>query len=757
MEIPSQLCDTCQHVKLQDYLSDSTYPGTVELGSFQEIVKKDHCPLCRLIIQVLSAHSAEHWQAGIYPVEVCYLGRQNEQSDTPELEVWFNSTSETLPEGMWGHSTTLARILPLGRARIVGDKVDITRIQGWMKSCASLHGLECNPPVLYNREKPSSDLLLIDVEKMRLVACDWGSRYLALSYVWGSPNGLKTIKANIRDLHDDGALRKLKDKIPEAIRDAIDLTRAIGETYLWVDALCIVQDDPHSKSLYIPRMNHIYGNAQMTLVALNAKSASSPLPGVSRSRVPVQVHMEINDLHLISELPQLFEVAQQAKWTSRAWTFQEAILSKCCLYFTEQQVFWQCRKAYLSEDCDHYYNAPNAVSGKMANAYMRDTGNDPRMQFFVLESLVKQYSQRDLTYAADSLLAFTGILSALTDRFGWGFASALPEPLFDLALLWRPMYGINRRPRSPYHGEKVEPSLCTSPTWCWTAWHGDLFWDPWRLDSFVGHDVTVMTEVASFWMNDTGELRRVRRGQELDCNIEAPIRGATKQAPVTSVLIFEAKSINAEAYDISQPRMDECALWENEMDGGGLSNYFRNQVSHSLWIFDAAGHHCGTFPSYRPNEFPLYDDNGGSHHEMILLSRSVQDEVSDLDVRDFQNHLPMEYPSAREYYEEIFDSRYYILPPVDEIDSRSRADTEARMMRCFGHILNLVAQSFLYGEDAASFELQSEAYGLLQQVEEDLEHWRAKGPVGKLHNIVKFIRASPQRTKALPFSSQVTG
>ena len=80
--------------------------------------------------------------------------------------------------------------------------------------------------------------------------------------------------------------------------------------------------------------------------------------------------------------------------------------------------------------------------------------------------------------------------------------------------------------------------------------------------------------------------------------------------------------------------------------------------------------------------------------------------------------------------------------------SMTRADTEVRRMRCFGHILNLVAQSFLYGEDAASFELQSDAYGMLQRVEEDLEHWRAKGPVGKLHNIVKFIRASPQRTEA---------
>ncbi|PNP51735.1 hypothetical protein FNYG_15879 [Fusarium nygamai] len=80
--------------------------------------------------------------------------------------------------------------------------------------------------------------------------------------------------------------------------------------------------------------------------------------------------------------------------------------------------------------------------------------------------------------------------------------------------------------------------------------------------------------------------------------------------------------------------------------------------------------------------------------------------------------------------------------------SVTRADTEARRMRCSGHILNLVAQAFIYGDDAASFELQSEAYDMLERVEEDLEHWRAKSPVGKLHNIVKFIRASPQRTEA---------
>jgi hypothetical protein len=76
------------------------------------------------------------------------------------------------------------------------------------------------------------------------------------------------------------------------------------------------------------------------------------------------------------------------------------------------------------------------------------------------------------------------------------------------------------------------------------------------------------------------------------------------------------------------------------------------------------------------------------------------------------------------------------------------ADTEARKMRCFGHILSLVAQSFLFGEDAASFELQSGAYGMLEQAKLNLEHWQKKDPVGKFRNIAKFIRASPQRTEA---------
>lgn len=66
-------------------------------------------------------------------------------------------------------------------------------------------------------------------------------------------------------------------------------------------------------------------------------------------------------------------------------------------------------------------------------------------------------------------------------------------------------------------------------------------------------------------------------------------------------------------------------------------------------------------------------------------------------------------------------------------------------MRCYRHILNLVACAFLYGEDFKAFEAKSQVFNLLGHHKEDLRHWRKKGPVGKFHNIVKFIRLSPQR------------
>jgi hypothetical protein len=85
----------------------------------------------------------------------------------------------------------------------------------------------------------------------------------------------------------------------------------------------------------------------------------------------------------------------------------------------------------------------------------------------------------------------------------------------------------------------------------------------------------------------------------------------------------------------------------------------------------------------------------------------------------------------------------------------SEADIKHRRLRCFGHILNLVAKAFLYGNEPDIFEAdipeqqyQEQEQQGQEQEQQSLDYWRKRGPVGKLHNTVKFIRSSPQRIEA---------
>ncbi|RKK44601.1 hypothetical protein BFJ69_g18311, partial [Fusarium oxysporum] len=88
---------------------------------------------------------------------------------------------------------------------------------------------------------------------------------------------------------------------------------------------------------------------------------------------------------------------------------------------------------------------------------------------------------------------------------------------------------------------------------------------------------------------------------------------------------------------------------------------------------------------------------------------------------------------------------YYMYQRLDP--SMRPVDIKARRMRCYGRTLNLVARAFLFGKDAELFELEPDINGMRGLVEQDLDHWRRKGPIGKLRNIVKFIRSSPQRSE----------
>ena len=147
--------------------------------------------------------------------------------------------------------------------------------------------------------------------------------YITLSYVWGLATlsrGMPTAKtSNILSLGEPGSLSS--QGLPRTILDAMEVCRRIGRRYLWVDALCIIQDNADDVREQISLMCDIYSGSFLTIIAAWGDDADAGLPGVSdeTAREPQQV-ARIDDLEVVEVLPLLGDVRKQSTWMKRAWT-----------------------------------------------------------------------------------------------------------------------------------------------------------------------------------------------------------------------------------------------------------------------------------------------------------------------------------------------------------------------------------------------------------------------------------------------------
>lgn len=146
------------------------------------------------------------------------------------------------------------------------------------------------------------------------------------------------------------------DKLVKTHKDAITIAQILGFSHLWVDALCIAQDDDTEKAVEIGRMASIYANAYMTIAATGSSNSDR---GVSRSRAKTLVinMTESDDSHsrlfarttishenfgynLEGEMAQSISSAQPL--FKRGWAFQERLLSPRILHFSEMELVWEC-------------------------------------------------------------------------------------------------------------------------------------------------------------------------------------------------------------------------------------------------------------------------------------------------------------------------------------------------------------------------------------------------------------------------------
>jgi hypothetical protein len=155
--------------------------------------------------------------------------------------------------------------------------IDTELVKSWLSDCHNGHPLCESKSIIHHLELfLPANALLVDVHDNCIVFDHpLYPVYAALSYKWG---GTKQFLTTIDQLNSLSTPGDLDDRpLPRTVRDAITLTRDIGMQYIWIDALCIVQDDFEHMKSQILKMHRIYGEAAVTIIAASSEDADGGL------------------------------------------------------------------------------------------------------------------------------------------------------------------------------------------------------------------------------------------------------------------------------------------------------------------------------------------------------------------------------------------------------------------------------------------------------------------------------------------------
>lgn len=165
------------------------------------------------------------------------------------------------------------------------------------------------------------DFRLVDVNDMCIVPAPWKARYIALSYVWGQTGRphLKLMSFNAEDLSQLMALKSYASEIPYTIRDAITVVRNLGERYLWIDSLCLLQGDDWE--LQGRMADLFYEIAEFTIVAAGNENPFEGLEGVppTTRRTPSKPIKDIAPGLKLTEVSDVDILLQKSVYRTRAW------------------------------------------------------------------------------------------------------------------------------------------------------------------------------------------------------------------------------------------------------------------------------------------------------------------------------------------------------------------------------------------------------------------------------------------------------
>jgi hypothetical protein len=368
---------------------------------------------------------------------------------------------------------------------ILGNKIDSRRVnyglaKDWIRHCRADHKGYCTyQPSIATHSIPG--FKTIDCETRQVIKHTRRVEYVALSYVWGSGSYAST--------------RSLPNPAFRVIEDAITVTKELGFRYLWIDRYCISQIDASERRHQIAKMDQIYADAVLTIVAAAGEGPDYGLPGVSKTFRRTQPCVIVGNHHLVSSLRSPRDVVMSSKWASRGWTFQEAMLSQRTLFFTDDQISFECASMACQETIHIPLSAAHqkwsASIGRECNTTRIFPPNGPGKSLINILDIIPEYTSRFLTNESDNLKALLGVFNAFRNN-----QSSHRTSLRELTLknTTRPgltqmhqLWGLPILPRTAMGGlgPPIDSRFCAMlawrsklpstrspgfPSWSWAGW-----------------------------------------------------------------------------------------------------------------------------------------------------------------------------------------------------------------------------------------------------------------------------------------------
>ncbi|KAK4226554.1 heterokaryon incompatibility protein-domain-containing protein [Podospora fimiseda] len=379
------------------------------------------------------------------------------------------------------------------------------QIQEWLNTCLSSHtqcGNKSNPsgqqPWLPRRlidvwsttQTPPKDFEQLSPENsqnIRIVSSQslpQDTNYLTLSHRWGNPPKLLLTSQTNYLLSQDITPYLVGCAEAAVFRHAIHVTRGLGYRYIWIDALCIMQDNAAEKTVDIMQMDQVYTNSSLNISASEANVSKGlvfdrDLASINPCEATITIDSEDSGTQKAISLQAFAEDSHAAHAVGplygRGWVYQERLLAPRIVHFLQDQVYWECHGLDASEIHSRGYQDGHERQTRATAALTKDTPADELERRWF--RLVEEYTSTSLTFPDDRLLA----MSALAKQ-----ASGIMQldPNDYLAGLWKGNLLASLVWREAKYEEGSEPENLNdlvmetkvAPSWSWASLMGLVSW-----------------------------------------------------------------------------------------------------------------------------------------------------------------------------------------------------------------------------------------------------------------------------------------